>query len=58
MGIKKGSAPPRYEESFKLGAVKLVVESGRSPKEVAEELGVPADTIKKLTKILWKLHNN
>lgn len=46
MRIKKGSAPPRYEESFKLGAVKLVVEGGRSPKEVATELGVHVDTVK------------
>lgn len=46
MAGKKGVPIPRYEESFKLGAVKLVVENGRSPKEVADELGVHVDTIK------------
>lgn len=42
----KRGAPPRYEEGFKQGAVKLVVEGGRSPKEVGLELGVHPDTIK------------
>lgn len=43
---KKRGAPPRYEESFKAGAVKLVVDGGRSPSEVSTELGVSADTIR------------
>lgn len=43
---KKRVAPPRYEESFKIGAIKLVTENGRSPREVADELGVHIDTIK------------
>ena len=43
---KKRTAPPKYQESFKLGAVKLVVDGGHSPKEVASELGVHVDTIR------------
>ena len=29
MSIKKGSAPPRYDNAFKTGAVKMVTEQGR-----------------------------
>ena len=46
MAVKKGNAPPRYDEAFKIGAIKLVVDGGRSPKEVGQELGVHPDTVK------------
>ena len=36
--MKKGKAPPRYDAAFKEGAVKLITEAGRQPKEVADEL--------------------
>lgn len=42
----KGIAPPRYDEAFKAGAVRLVSESNRTPKEVAAELGICIDTIR------------
>lgn len=42
----KGVVPPRYDEAFKAGAVRLVTESGRTPKEVASELGICIDTIR------------
>ena len=29
MSIKKGTMPPRYDEAFKAGAVKMVTEQGR-----------------------------
>ena len=35
MPIKKGTMPPRYDEAFKAGAVKMVTEQGRPVKEVA-----------------------
>ena len=40
MSIKKGTMPPRYDEAFKAGAVKMVTEQGRPVKEVASELGI------------------
>ena len=40
MSIKKGTMPPRYDEAFKSGAIKMVTEQGRSSKEVAAELGI------------------
>ena len=47
MSIKKGTMPPRYDEAFKTGAVKMVTEQGRPSKEVAAEiknaLGVEID---------------
>ena len=43
---KKGSAPPRYDETFKAGAVRLVTEQGRPPVEVARELGICIDTLR------------
>ena len=43
---KKGAAPPRYEEGFKAGAVRLVTEQGRQPTEVAKELGICIDTLR------------
>lgn len=46
MSIKKGTVPPRYDEAFKSGAVKMVTEQGRPSKEVAAELGICIDTLK------------
>lgn len=43
---KKGTAPPRYDDSFKAGAVRLVMEQGRQPTEVAKELGICIDTLR------------
>jgi len=43
---KKGTPPPRYEEAFKAGAVRLVTEQGRQPTEVAKELGICIDTLR------------
>ena len=43
---KKG-APPRYDDAFKEGAVKLVTEQeGRLAADVAKELGVSADSLR------------
>lgn len=46
MSIKKGTAPPRYDDAFKRGAIKMVTEQGRTTKEVAAELGICVDTLK------------
>ena len=46
MSIKKGTMPPRYDEAFKAGAVKMVTEQGRPSKEVAAELGICVETLK------------
>lgn len=46
MSIKKGTMPPRYDEAFKAGAVKMVTEQGRPVKEVASELGICIDTLR------------
>ena len=46
MSTKKGTIPPRYDEAFKTGAVKMVTEQGRPSKEVATELGICIDTLK------------
>ena len=46
MPIKKGTMPPRYDEAFKAGAVKMVTEQGRPVKEVASELGICIDTLR------------
>lgn len=46
MSIKKGTMPPRYDEAFKTGAVKMVAEQNRSVKEVAKDLGICTDTLK------------
>ena len=43
---KKGTAPRRYDEAFKAGAVRLVTEQGRQPVEVAKELGICIDTLR------------
>ncbi len=44
--VKKGTPPPRYDEAFKAGAVRLVTEQGRQPTEVAKELGICIDTLR------------
>ena len=43
---KKGAPPPRYDEAFKAGAVQMVTEQGREPKEVAKDLGICIDTLR------------
>jgi transposase len=52
MNKRKGKAPPRYDEAFKEGAVKLVTEQGRNSREVAEELGICHDTLRNWLKII------
>ena len=42
----KGQAPPRYDAAFKEGAVKLVIEQGRIPKDVAAEIGISVDSLR------------
>jgi transposase len=46
MNKRKGKAPPRYDEAFKEGAIKLVTEQGRQSTDVAAELGISADTMR------------
>ena len=48
MGTKeqKHTAPPRYDEAFKAGAVRMVTEQGRASREVAAEFGVCIDTLR------------
>lgn len=43
---KKGVAPPRYDEAFKSGAIRMVTEQGRPSTEVAKELGICIDTLR------------
>ena len=43
---KKRAAPPRYDEAFWAGAVRMVTEQGRPSKEVAQELGICIDTLR------------
>ena len=43
---KKGTPPPRYDEGFKAGAVRMVTEQGRQPTEVAKGLGICIDTLR------------
>lgn len=43
---KKGTPPPRYDEAFKAGAVRLVTEQGRQSTDVARELGICIDTLR------------
>ena len=44
--MKKRTAPPRYDDAFKAGAVRLVTEQGRQPVDVAKELGICIDTLR------------
>ena len=43
---RKHPAPPRYDEAFKAGAVRMVTEQGRPSREVASELGICIDTLR------------
>ena len=43
---KKRAEPPRYDEAFRAGAVRMVTEQGRPSKEVAQELGICIDTLR------------
>ena len=43
---RKHLAPPRYDEAFKAGAVRMVTEQGRPSREVAAELGIRIDTLR------------
>ncbi len=43
---KKGTPPPRYDEAFKSGAVRMVTEQGRQPADVARDLGICVDTLR------------
>lgn len=43
---RKREAPPRYDEAFKAGAVRMVTEQGRPSREVASELGICIDTLR------------
>ena len=43
---KKGTPPPRYDEAFRAGAIRMVTEQGREPKEVARDLGICIDTLR------------
>ena len=43
---KKRAAPPRDDEAFRAGAVRMVTEQGRPSKEVAQELGICIDTLR------------
>ncbi|MZL81898.1 transposase, partial [Bittarella massiliensis] len=43
---RKHPAPPRYDEAFKAGAVRMVTEQGRPSREVAAELGICIDTLR------------
>ena len=45
MPIQKGTMPPRYDEAFKAGAVKMVTGQGRSVKEIVE-LGICINTLR------------
>jgi len=49
---KKRGAPPRYDEAFKAGATRLVVEEGRPSSEVAAELGICPDTLRNWLKAI------
>ena len=46
MSNKKGSAPPRYDEEFKKGAMALVTEKGMPLKTAAKDLGICPDTLR------------
>ena len=43
---QKGIAPPRYDEAFKAGAVRLVTQEHRPAREVASELGICIETLR------------
>jgi transposase-like protein len=35
----------KYDKEFKLNAIRLYLESGRIPKQISEELGIPVGTL-------------
>lgn len=43
---RKKGVPPRYDEAFKAGAIRMVTDQGRSSTEVAKELGICIDTLR------------
>ena len=43
---QKRGAPPRYDDAFKAGAIRMVTEGGRPSREVASELGICIDTLR------------
>ena len=43
---RKGIAPPRYDEAFKAGAIRMVTEQGRPSAEVAKERSICIDTLR------------
>ena len=43
---RKRQPPPRYDDVFRAGAIRLVTEHKRPLKEVAQELGICIDTLK------------
>jgi transposase len=45
-----GTTGKRYDKDFKLGAVKMVIERGRSTNSVAADLGVSYDTLQRWLK--------
>ena len=46
----KQTAPPRYDEEFKAGAVRMIIEQGRPSHEVAKALGICIDTLRSCLK--------
>ena len=52
---RKHPAPPRYDEAFKAGAVRMVTEQGRPSREVAAELGICIDTLRSWLKAAGEL---
>ena len=48
---KKGTASPRYDDAFKAGAIRMVTEQKRNPKEVAQDLGICIDTLRNWLKL-------
>ncbi len=47
---KRGTPSPRYDETFKSGAVRMVIEQGRQPADVAKDLGICVDTLRRWLK--------
>lgn len=43
---RKKGAPPRYDEAFKAGAIRMVTQQGRPSTEVAKDLGICIDTLR------------
>lgn len=47
---RKGIPPPRYDNAFKEGAMRMVVEQKRTAHQVADDLGICIDTLKRWLK--------